>query len=94
MQIIILLVTMLMTSESRADILLTDADVTTWLPSDNLYDDAVFILRDMPPGVYDIKIGIVDWQSHEPKVKLAVEGRDQAGWYLIGKVNIGMQMHK
>lgn len=91
MQIIILL-PMLMTSESRADILLTDADITTWLPGDNLYDEAVLIPLDMPPGVYDIKIGIVDRQSHEPKVKLAVEGRNQAGWHLIEKVNIGMQM--
>ncbi|MGI6574200.1 MAG: DUF4832 domain-containing protein [Fermentimonas sp.] len=77
-------------NESREEILLTDADITTWLPGDNLYDDAVFIPRDMPPGVYDIKIGIVDRQSLEPKVKLAVDGRDQEGWYLIGKLNIGI----
>ncbi|WP_372934991.1 DUF4832 domain-containing protein, partial [Mariniphaga sediminis] len=77
-------------NESRADILLTDADITTWLPGDNLYDDAVFIPRDMPAGVYNIKIGIVDRQSYEPKIKLAIEGRDQEGWYLIGKVNLGI----
>ena len=72
----------------RSDVMLTDADITTWLPGDNVYDDAVFIPADMPAGEYDLQIGIIDPQSHEPKVKLAIEGKDPEGWYTIGKMKI------
>jgi len=77
-----------LTNEKRSEVLLTDADITTWLPGDNLYDDAVFIPLDMPVGIYQLQIGIVDRQSHEPKVKLAIEGRDTEGWHSVGKIEI------
>jgi hypothetical protein len=75
-------------NENRSALMLTDADITTWLPGDNVFDDAVFVPLDMPAGEYDLQIGIIDRQSHEPKVKLAIEGMDQEGWYSIGKMNI------
>lgn len=68
--------------------MITDTDITTWLPGDNVYDNAVFIPPDMPAGEYDLQIGIVDRQSHEPKVKLAIEGKNPEGWYSIGKIKI------
>jgi hypothetical protein len=68
--------------------MLTDADITSWLPGDKVYDDAVFIPLDMPAGEYQLQIGIIDRQSHEPRVKLAIEGMDQEGWYTIGRMNI------
>jgi hypothetical protein len=73
-------------AESR--VLLTDADITTWLPGDNLYDQAVYVPLDMPSGEYTLQIGIVDRQSHEPKVQLAIEGRDNEGWYSVGQIKI------
>ena len=75
-------------NKKRSQVLVTDANITTWLPGDNVYDDSVFIPLDMPLGVYDLQIGIVDRQSHEPKVNLAIEGRDPEGWYPIGKMEI------
>ena len=75
-------------NENRSALMLTDADITTWLPGDNVYDDAVFIPLDMPAGEYELQVVIIDRQSHEPKVKLAIEGMDQEGWYTIGKMNI------
>ena len=77
-----------LTNEKRSEIMITDADITTWLPGDNVYDDAVFIPPDMPAGEYELQIGIVDRQSHEPKVKLAIEGKDSEGWYSIGRIII------
>ncbi len=76
------------TNENRTRVLITDADITTWLPGDNLYDAAVFVPRDMPAGVYQLQIGIIDRQSHEPRVKLAIEGREPDGWYPLGKIAI------
>ncbi|MEN8229074.1 MAG: DUF4832 domain-containing protein [Bacteroidota bacterium] len=77
-----------LTNETRSEVMITDADITTWLPGDNIFDDAVFIPHDMPAGEYKLQIGIIDPQSHEPKVKLAIEGRDPEGWYTIGDLKI------
>jgi len=77
-----------LTNEKRSEVMITDADITTWLPGDNLYDDAVFIPFDMPAGIYQLQIGIVDRQSHVPKVNLAIEGRNPEGWYQLGKLEI------
>ena len=77
-----------LTNEKRSEVLITDADITTWLPGDNLYDDAVFVPIDMPAGIYQLQISIVDPQSHDPKVNLAIEGRDLKGWYQLGKIEI------
>jgi len=77
-----------LTNEKRSEVLITDADITTWLPGDNLYDDAVFIPLDMPAGIYQLQIGIVDRQSHEPKVNLAIEGRNTEGWHRVGSIEI------
>ena len=68
--------------------MITDADITTWLPGDNLYDDAVFVPLDMPSGIYQLQIGIVDLQSHEPRVNLAIKGKNKEGWYSVGKIEI------
>ncbi len=74
--------------ETRSEVLITDADINSWFPGDNLYDDSVFVPRDMPAGVYQIQAGIVDIGSHEPKVNLAISGRDPEGWYPLGKIEI------
>lgn len=77
-----------LTNEKRSEVIITDADITTWLPGDNLYDDAVFVPWDMPVGVYQLQIGIVDSQSHTPKVNLAIEGKNPEGWYPLGKIEV------
>jgi len=77
-----------LTNEKRSEVLVTDVDITTWLPGDNLYDDAIFVPSDMPAGIYQLQIGIVDRQSHEPRVNLAIDGRNPEGWYPIGKIEI------
>ncbi len=75
-------------NNNSSGVMITNADITTWLPGDNLYDDAVFVSPGTPAGEYDMQIGIVDPLSHEPRVNLAIEGRDTEGWYTIGKINI------
>jgi hypothetical protein len=77
-----------LTNDKRSEVIITDADINSWFPGDNLYDDAIFVPRDMPAGIYQLQIGIVDRQSHEPKVNLAIKGRDTDGWYPVGKIEI------
>ena len=75
-------------NDERSEVLITEANIKNWLPGDNLYDDAVFVPLDMPTGEYDIQIGIVDRFSYEPKVQLAIEGRQADGWYTMGKIKV------
>ena len=75
-------------NNKNARVIPTTAAIKTWLPGDNIYDSSVFIPFDMPIGNYELQIGIVDRQSFEPKVKLAIEGRDTEGWYTIGKISV------
>ena len=75
-------------NEKGSHIFFTDADINSWMPGDNLYDDAIFIPWDMPAGNYRLQVGIVDRQTREPGVNLAIEGRDSEGWYSLGKLEI------
>ena len=72
----------------KAAVLETGADIREWLPGDNLYDNAVFVPADMPAGDYQLDIAIVDAQTREPKVKLAIEGRRDDGWYELGAIRV------
>ena len=75
-------------SKNRTEVMLTHADIKTWFPGDNIYDDDVFVPLDMPAGEYELQVGIIDRQSHEPRIQLAIEGKDSEGWYTIGKISI------
>lgn len=74
--------------ENDSHVLITEADIRDWLPGDNLYDDAVFIPPNISPGEYDLQIGIIDRRNSEPVIQLAIEGKDQDGWYTLGKIKI------
>jgi hypothetical protein len=72
----------------RTQVLKTDADIRNWMPGDNLYDDGVFIPRDMPEGHYELQIAILDPRTGEPNVKLAIEGLRPDGWYALGGIEV------
>jgi hypothetical protein len=75
-------------ASGRSVLLPTDADIRTWLPGDAVYDDAVFVPGDLAPGQYELSIGIVDPQTRSPKLKLAIAGHDEDGWYTLGTINV------
>jgi hypothetical protein len=75
-------------NESRTEVLRTKADIRDWLPGDNLYDDAVFIPADVPTGEYDLDFALLDPHSGQPKIKLAIAGMGEDGWYSLGKIKI------
>ncbi len=72
----------------RTVLLATKADLRSWLPGDNLYDDAVVIPADTAPGQYHLDVGILDERFDEPAVKLAIDGRRPDGWYELGNVKV------
>jgi hypothetical protein len=75
-------------SVAKTEVLVTDADIRSWLPGDIVYDSAVFLPSEMPPGEYDLSIALLDPLSHKPKVKLAIAGIQPDGWYKLGKIKV------
>jgi uncharacterized protein DUF4832/glycosyl hydrolase family 42 (putative beta-galactosidase) len=75
-------------SGSREKIFITDADIGEWLPGDIIYDNAFSIPKDFPKGEYDLQVGIVDKLDKKPMINLAIEGRDNEGWYQLGKIKV------
>jgi len=75
-------------NNENEQVFITNADIRTWLPGDNVYDNRVFIPLDMKHGTYDLQVGIIDAVNSAPKVKLAIEGIDEEGWYTLGKTEI------
>jgi len=74
--------------DESSEILVTDADLRSWLPGDNLYDNTVVVPRDLAASEYDLAIAVLDERSDEPKVKLAIEGQRPDGWYDLGKIRV------
>lgn len=68
--------------------LATEADIRDWLPGDNLYDAAVSLPGDLTPGDYRLSLALVDPATREPRIRLAIDGRDPDGWYQLGKIRI------
>lgn len=75
-------------NKNETRIMITDADIRTWLPGDIVYNDAVYIPSGTMAGTYDLQIGIVDRTTHQPKVKLAIEGITEDGWYNLGTIKV------
>ena len=81
-------------NSQKTEVLATTADITTWLPGDNLFDSAVTLPAQLPPGEYDLGLALLDPISKQPKVKLAIEGRGEDGWYGLGRVRVGAKGNK
>jgi len=69
-------------------ILVTDADIRNWLPGDAVYDDSVYLSKEIPPGEYRLELAILDRRTLKPAVKLAIAGRTKDSWYPLGKIQV------
>jgi hypothetical protein len=74
--------------KERTVVRTTDARIPSWLPGDVLHDSRVFLPRDLPEGDYELQAGIVDRDTREPRVRLAIEGRAPDGWYRMGPIRV------
>lgn len=72
----------------KTQVLTTCAYLPDWLPGDIVSDEILYIPYDMPTGLYKIEIAIVSPVSFEPRVKLAIEGMNEEGWYPLGEIQV------
>jgi hypothetical protein len=75
-------------SATRTEILPMEADITTWLPGDNLCDGSVTVPARLDAGDYELELGLLDPLTKVPKVRLAIEGRTEEGWYRLGTIKV------
>jgi hypothetical protein len=75
-------------SGDQSTILVTTADITSWLPGDNVFDGRVTVPAGAQPGEYELDLGLLDANSGQPGIKLAIAGVRPDGWYQMGQIRI------
>jgi hypothetical protein len=63
-------------------------DLRKWLPGDAMYEGALYVDERLKPGVYRVRVSILDARTDLPAIKLAVEGRRPDGWYDLGELRV------
>jgi hypothetical protein len=63
-------------------------DVRTWLPGDAVYDGGLYVDAALKPGVYRLRVALLDPRTAQPAIRLAMEGRQPDGWYDLGELAI------
>jgi hypothetical protein len=75
-------------SNQGGAVLDTPEDVRKWLPGDTVYDGTIYVPRDLKPGAYRLRIGLLDPRTGEPAIRLAIQGRQPDGWYDLGEITV------
>ena len=63
-------------------------DIRKWLPGDAVYDGTLYVPENLTEGNYDVRIGMLDPRTGKPAIRLAVEGRQEDGWYAMGSLTV------
>ena len=63
-------------------------NVTDWLPGQHTLNLDLMIPPDIKAGRYNLAVALLDPYSKEVAVKLAIEGRDALGWYVLSDLEI------
>ena len=64
------------------------ADLGKWLPGDAVFEDALQVPEHLKPGVYRLRLALLDPQKLAPAIRLAIEGRQPDGWYDLGTIAV------
>jgi len=75
-------------SAARSGVIRTSADVRRWLPGDAVFDDPLYVPDDLPPGAYHLRVALLDPRTQTPAIRLAIEGRQEDGWYDVGEITV------
>jgi hypothetical protein len=73
-------------SSQGSAVLTTHADVRRWLPGDAVVDETLTVPESLKPGAYRVRIAILDPRTGQPVIRLAIEGRQDDGWYDMGEI--------
>ena len=63
-----------------------EADIRRWLPGDAVYENTIPVPRELAPGRYPLRVGMLDPATLRPAIQLAMTGRQPDGWYHVGEI--------
>jgi len=75
-------------SPKMAAVIPVPVDIRKWLPGDAVYDGSLYVPENLAEGNYDVRIAMLDPRSGKPAIRLAVEGRQEDGWYAMGSLTV------
>ncbi len=75
-------------NQDGAYTIIDDTSIKGWLPGKIEIDKQINLPENIKPGSYNLSIGIVDVVTIKPSIRLAIEGRDNDGWYSISNIEI------
>jgi hypothetical protein len=75
-------------SPSASAAIRVPADVRKWLPGDAVVDTTVYVPQSLQPGEYKLRLALLDPRTGRPAIRLAIEGREDDGWYGVGGVRV------
>ena len=78
-------------SEKNAATILIPVDVRKWLPGDAVFDDSLYVPENLADGTYDVRVAMLDPRTGKPAIRLAIEGRQDDGWYSAGSLTMKAQ---
>jgi Domain of unknown function (DUF4832)/Beta-galactosidase len=77
-----------LSSPEGSAVLRTNADLRKWIPGDTVFEDPLFAPEGLPTGEYTLSVALLDPDTLVPGVRLAIEGRNDDGWYPLGRIRV------
>jgi hypothetical protein len=65
-----------------------ESDVRKWLPGDAVFDGNVLVPEEVKPGPHRVRVALLSPRTGQPAIRLAIEGRQQDGWYDLGGLEV------
>ena len=74
--------------EGTAFALASETSINGWLPGEIKVSESFDLPDNIKPGRYELAIGVVDPDTENPSVRLAIAGRDEDGWYPLSAIEV------
>ncbi|HTQ53776.1 MAG TPA: DUF4832 domain-containing protein [Bryobacteraceae bacterium] len=74
-------------ADGQHEVVTLPEDLRKWLPGDMVVETPVAVPR-LTPGTCRLRVGLLDPRTHQPAIKLGIEGRAADGWYDLGTVKV------
>jgi Domain of unknown function (DUF4832) len=65
---------------------LTDVDITRWLPGRRVVYSEIILPDDLPPGKYKLRMALLDPHRLQPAIRLAIKTDEDNGWYELSRI--------
>ena len=78
-------------SSKTATVIRIPVDIRKWLPGDAVFDGTLYVPENLAAGSYDFRVAMLDRRTEQPAIRLAIEGRQDDGWYCMGSLTVKTQ---